>query len=76
MPIAQTLLPEFDQEMAITRNLLACVPADRAGWQPHPRSTLGQRQREIDAHRGFANASFATGNCEQLVDARNLVSHS
>jgi uncharacterized damage-inducible protein DinB len=39
MPIAQTLLPEFDQEMAITRTLLERVPADRADWKPHPKST-------------------------------------
>jgi uncharacterized damage-inducible protein DinB len=39
MPIAQTLLPEFDQEMAITRALLERVPADRADWKPHPKST-------------------------------------
>ncbi len=39
MPIAQTLLPEFDQEMAITRTLLERVPADLADWKPHPKST-------------------------------------
>ena len=39
MPIAEALLPEFDQEMAITRTLLERVPADRADWKPHPKST-------------------------------------
>lgn len=39
MPIARSLLPEFDHEMATTRALLERVPEDRASWKPHPRST-------------------------------------
>lgn len=40
--IAQTLLPEFDQEMAATRRLLECVPEDKTDWRPHPKSwTMG-----------------------------------
>ncbi len=43
MPIAKTLLPEFDHEMRTTRNLIERVPEDRADWRPHPKSmTLGQ----------------------------------
>jgi uncharacterized damage-inducible protein DinB len=38
MTLAQTLLPEFDQEMATTRRLLERVPSDRADWKPHPKS--------------------------------------
>lgn len=38
MRISQTLLPEFDHEMASTRRLLERLPADRADWQPHPKS--------------------------------------
>ena len=38
MPIAQTLLPEFDHEMANTRRMLALVPAADAAWKPHPKS--------------------------------------
>lgn len=38
MTIAETLLPEFDQEMASTRRLLERVPGDRAEWKPHPKS--------------------------------------
>lgn len=39
MPIAQALLPEFDNEMATTRSLLERVPEDRAGFKPHEKST-------------------------------------
>jgi uncharacterized damage-inducible protein DinB len=39
MTIAQSLLPEFDHEMSVTRTLLERVPEDKAGWKPHPKST-------------------------------------
>jgi|SRR6266550_4659422 len=38
MTTAETLLPEFDQEMAITRRVLERVPNDKAQWKPHPKS--------------------------------------
>jgi uncharacterized damage-inducible protein DinB len=38
MSIAETLLPEFDQEMATTRRLLERVPSDKGQWKPHPKS--------------------------------------
>ncbi len=42
MPIAQSLLPEFDHEMANTRTAVALVPEQHAAWKPHARSyTLG-----------------------------------
>ncbi len=39
MPIAATLLPEFDHEMANSRRMLEAVPAADAAWKPHPKST-------------------------------------
>jgi len=38
MTIAETLLPEFDQEMATTRKLLERVPTDKGEWKPHEKS--------------------------------------
>ena len=38
MSIAETLLPEFDQEMAATRRVIERVPDDDPGWKPHPKS--------------------------------------
>ena len=38
MTIAETLLPEFDQEMATTRRLLERVPTDKGQWKPHQKS--------------------------------------
>jgi uncharacterized damage-inducible protein DinB len=43
MPIAQMLLPEFDQEMANTRKILERVPDGKFDYKPHERSmTLGR----------------------------------
>ena len=43
MPIKNTLLAEFDQEMAGTRKCLERVPEGKTEWQPHPKSmTLGR----------------------------------
>jgi uncharacterized damage-inducible protein DinB len=43
MSIAQSLLPEFDQEMEATRKVLERVPTDKLEWGPHEKSmTLRQ----------------------------------
>jgi len=38
MKISDTLLPEFDHEMAGTRKSLERVPEDKFGWKPHEKS--------------------------------------
>jgi uncharacterized damage-inducible protein DinB len=38
MPLNQSLLPEFDQEMANTRKTLQRVPENKLGWKPHKKS--------------------------------------
>jgi uncharacterized damage-inducible protein DinB len=38
MTMADTLLPEFDQEMATTRRVLERVPDANPDWKPHPKS--------------------------------------
>ena len=38
MSIGESMVPEFDVEMATTRRLLERVPSDRATWKPHPKS--------------------------------------
>jgi uncharacterized damage-inducible protein DinB len=48
MSIVETLLPEFDHEMANTRRLLEVVPAADAEWRPHPKSySLGDLAAHI-----------------------------
>jgi uncharacterized damage-inducible protein DinB len=38
MKISESLLPEFDHEMAITHKVLERTPADKFAWKPHPKS--------------------------------------
>ncbi|HEY2953984.1 MAG TPA: DinB family protein [Candidatus Eisenbacteria bacterium] len=38
MSFAESLLPEFDLEMATTRRLLERVPGAKGEWKPHPKS--------------------------------------
>ena len=43
MSTAESLLPEYNHEMATTRRLLGRVPMDLASWKPHERSmTMGR----------------------------------
>src|SRR5947208_13187012 len=43
MPLAEWLIPEFDEEMAATRRVLERVPDGKSAWKPHPKSmTLGR----------------------------------
>jgi uncharacterized damage-inducible protein DinB len=39
MSIVETLLPEFDHEMASTRRILEVVPEDDRAWRPHAKSS-------------------------------------
>lgn len=42
MSYAESILPEFDQEMANTRKVLERIPDDKLDWKPHPKShTIG-----------------------------------
>ncbi len=42
MALSESLLPEFDHEMANTRKTLERVPEDKFDWKPHEKSmTLG-----------------------------------
>jgi uncharacterized damage-inducible protein DinB len=38
MRIAETLLPEFEEEMAVTRRVIERVPDEKAEWKPHRKS--------------------------------------
>lgn len=38
MSIGRSLLPEYDQEMAVTRRVIERVPTEKGEWRPHPKS--------------------------------------
>jgi uncharacterized damage-inducible protein DinB len=54
MSFAETLLPEFDLEMASTRKAIERVPSDKGDWKPHPKSfPLGHLTQLISTMPGW-----------------------
>lgn len=61
MSIAQSMLPEFDHEMANTRKTLERVPDDKWDWKPHPKSgTMGWLANHIAFMPGWAVDTLTT----------------
>jgi uncharacterized damage-inducible protein DinB len=59
MPIAESMLPEFDHETATTRALLERVPGDKAGWKPHEKSmSLGELAMHVSSILGWAQVTL------------------
>jgi uncharacterized damage-inducible protein DinB len=59
MSIAQTLLPEFDQEMANTRKMLECVPDGKFAYKPHEKSmSLGKLAAHTSELPSYAIATI------------------
>jgi uncharacterized damage-inducible protein DinB len=54
MSISDTLLPEFDQEMASTRKVIERVPTDKGQFKPHPKSfSLGHLTQLVAGMPGW-----------------------
>ncbi len=67
--IAQGLLPEFDQEMAVTRRLLARCPADAFDWAPHPKSfTLGALATHLTRVPRWGHHILTTSGHDLITD--------
>jgi uncharacterized damage-inducible protein DinB len=65
MPISQTLLPEFDQEMANTRKLLERVPDGKFDYRPHEKSmTLGRLAGHVAEVPSYATATIRMDKLE------------
>jgi uncharacterized damage-inducible protein DinB len=48
MTYAESILPEFDREMANTRKVLERIPDDKLDWQAHPKShTIGWNANHV-----------------------------
>jgi uncharacterized damage-inducible protein DinB len=59
MSIAESLLPEFDREMGVTRRLLERIPDDQFGWKPHDKSmTLGRLAEHLAELAVWARVSI------------------
>ncbi len=61
MSIAQSMLPEFDHEMANTRKTLERVPDNKWDWKPHPKSgSMGWLANHIAFMPGWAASTLTT----------------
>jgi uncharacterized damage-inducible protein DinB len=59
MSISQSLLPEFDQEMANTRKVLDRIPEDKLDWKAHPKSnTIGWVSKHLADLPSWATATL------------------
>ena len=68
MSLNQSLLPEFDQEMASTRRLLERVPAEKFAWQPHDRSMdLGRLANHVANLPSMASLSLSVPELDVAV---------
>jgi uncharacterized damage-inducible protein DinB len=61
MTIAESLLPEFDAEMATTRKTLEAVPSSKFAYTPHPKSmSMGQLANHVAELPTFATLTVNT----------------
>ena len=59
MNYAETILPEFDREIANTRKVLERVPEDKLDWQAHPKShTIGWNANDLAEIPGWVEGSL------------------
>jgi uncharacterized damage-inducible protein DinB len=65
MSIAETLFPEFDQEMKTTRRLLERVPTDKGQWKPHEKSfSIGHLAQLVSWMPGWIASTLKTDSLD------------
>ena len=68
MPIADSLLPEFDRETGITRRLLERIPDGQFAWKPHEKSmTLGRLAEHLAELPGWAKISIVDSGIDMAT---------
>lgn len=73
MTIAELLGPEFDQEVAKTRKLLALVPDDRFDYAPHPKSMrLGRLASHLAEMPNWLTTTVTTEMLEPTPDMKGF----
>lgn len=59
MNYSETILPEFDQEMAKTRKVLERLPEDKLDWRAHPKSnTIGWNANHLAEMPGWIEGAL------------------
>ena len=74
MSTAQSLLPEFDQEMASTRRTLERIPEDKFEWKPAEKSmTMGQLANHIADMTGWMKEALEEDGFDVPADYKPFV---
>ena len=73
MTIAELLLPEFDQEIAKTRRMLALVPEDKFDYAPHAKSMkLGRLASHLAEMPQWLTMTVTTEMLEPTPDMKGF----
>jgi len=68
MPLIDSLLPEFDREMGLTRRALERVPDGQFDWKPHPTSvTLGRLAEHLTEMPQWATITMTQDGIEMTT---------
>jgi len=71
MNIAETLLPEFDQEMKTTRRLLERVPTEKGKWKPHEKSfSIGHLAQLVSSMPGWITNTLTSDKLDLAQAAK------
>ena len=77
MTIAELLLPEFDQEIAKTRKMLALVPEDKFDYAPHVKSMkLGRLASHLAEMPHWLTTTLTTMELEPGPDMKGFSASS
>ncbi|MEO7133001.1 MAG: DinB family protein [Vicinamibacterales bacterium] len=68
MPIIDSLLPELDREMGLTRRALERLPDGKFDWKPHPTSmTLGRLAEHLTEMPQWATMTMTQSELEMTT---------
>jgi uncharacterized damage-inducible protein DinB len=73
MSLAQSLLPEFDHEMAATRRTLERVPMEKFSWAPHAKSfPMGDLANHLARIPGWAAPTLTMDSLDLAPEAGQM----
>src|SRR2546430_15197968 len=75
MNYAESILPEFDREMANTRKVLERVPENKLDWQAHPKShTIGWNANHLAEILGWVEGALTAPSWDFAPNRRRTLS--
>src|SRR5215510_2999951 len=73
MSLGESMLPEFDHEMANTRKTLERVPDDKFGWKPHEKSfPMGHLASHLANLPGWASVTIDMDEFDMSPDGEQV----